>query len=179
MLVVHEPHRHQHPISNIHSLPAMTDAPLSPNPLGDAAATEDQVGLATAAIGAGLATSIALLSLVTWWTFRLALASGIDSVTALSPDAAHVNMITYGIVATLVTSGGVAWWLMMPIRSTYRRFGLSMVAVLGGFVLGAVITTIVRETLGTALLPGSAAVAALLAVLGVRRARRLARSPAP
>lgn len=153
--------------------------PPSPNPLGDAAATEDQVGLATAAIGAGLATALALLSLVTWGTFRLAIASGIDSVTALSPDAAQVDVISYGIMVTLLASGTMAWWLMTPVASSYRRFGLSMVAVLGGFVLSAITTTIVRETIGVAMLPGLAAVGAVLTILGIRRARRLARSPAP
>ncbi len=156
----------------------MTDAPLSPNPLGDAAATEDQVGLATASIGAGLGTAVASLSLVTWGTYRMALASGIDSVAALAPDAAHVNLITYGIVVTLLCSGLVAWWLMRPIASTYRRFGLTMVAVLGGFVLGAIGTTAVRELLGVALLPGLAGTGLLLAALAARRARRLAATSA-
>lgn len=58
----------------------------SPNPLGDAAATEDQVGLATAAIVAGFALATALLSGVTAITVHLALASGISTPEALSPQ---------------------------------------------------------------------------------------------
>jgi hypothetical protein len=152
----------------------MSDAPLSPNPLGDAAATEDQVGLAAAAIVSGFALAVALLSLVTWWTFRLAIASGIDTVEGLSPNAAQVNVITYGVPAVLAATGALAWWLMRPIASTYRRFGLSMVAVLGGFVLGMVVTTLVREFAGVSLLPGVASVASVLTLLAVRRTRRLA-----
>jgi hypothetical protein len=151
----------------------MADAPISPNPLGDAAATEDQVGLAAAAIGAGLAASVAVLSLVTWLTFRLAMASGIDSVEALAPNAAQVNVITYGTVGTMLVTGLFAWWLMRPIESTYRRFGLSMVAVLGGFVVGAVATALVRETVGVPFLPTLGGAALVLALLGARRARRL------
>lgn len=156
----------------------MTDAPLSPNPLGDAAATEDQVGLAVAAIAAGLALAVTLLSLLTWWTYRLAMASGIDRLEQLAPDAAQVNVITYGIPFTFACTGALAWWLMRPITSTYRRFGLTMVAVLGGFVAGAIVTALVRELVGAQLLPGGAVVGALLTLLAVRRARRLA-EPAP
>jgi hypothetical protein len=157
----------------------MADAPLSPNPLGDAAATEDQVGLAAAAIGAGLALATTLLSLVTWWTFRLAMASGIDTVEALSPDAAQVNVITYGLPVVFACTGFLAWWLMRPIASTYRRFGLTMVAVLGGFVVGAIVTALVRELAGAAFLPGAAVMGALLTVLAVRRTLRLAGAPSP
>lgn len=156
----------------------MTSPPhSSPNPLGDAAATEDQVGLASAAILTGFAVATLLLSLVTWTTVRLALESGITSPEALSPDAAQVNVMIYGIMGTLVVTGLVAWWLMTPIRSTYRRFGLTMVSVLGGFVVGAVLTALVREGVGIRALPGLALAGIVWAVLSGRRARRLAVSP--
>lgn len=157
----------------------MTDAPISPNPLGDAAATEDQVGLAAAAIGSGLALAVTLLSLLTWWTWRLAMASGVDTVEALSPDAAQVNVITYGLPVVFACTGFLAWWLMRPIASTYRRFGLTMVAVLGGFVVGAIVTALVRELAGAPFLPGAAVVGALLTVMAVRRTRRLAEPTSP
>lgn len=146
----------------------------SPNPLGDAAATEDQVGLATAAIVAGFALATALLSGVTAITVHLALASGISTPEALSPDAAQVNTMIYGIMGTLVSTGVLAWWLMTPIRSTYRRFGLTMVSVLGGLVVGAVLTALVREMLGIAFLPALGAVGLLGVLVAARRARRLA-----
>jgi hypothetical protein len=147
--------------------------------LGDAAATEDQVGLAAAAIGSGLALAVTLLSLLTWWTWRLAMASGVDTVEALSPDAAHVNVITYGLPVVFACTGFLTWWLMRPIASTYRRFGLTMVAVLGGFVVGAIVTALVRELAGASFLPGSAVVGAALTVLAVRRTRRLAEPTSP
>ncbi len=152
----------------------MTDAPVSPNPLGDAAATEDQVGLAAAAIVSGFALAVTLLSLITWWTWRLAMASGIDRIEALAPDAAQVNVITYGLPVVLACTGFLAWWLMRPIASTYRRFGLTMVSVLGGFVIGAVVTALVRELAGASFLPGAAVVGAVLTLMAVRRTRRLA-----
>jgi len=151
----------------------MTEPPLSPNPLGDAAATEDQVGLAAAAIVSGFALATTLLSLLTWWTWRLAMASGIDRIEALAPDAAQVNVITYGLPAVFACTGFLAWWLMRPIASTYRRFGLTMVAVLGGFVIGAVVTALVRELAGAPALPAAAGVGAVLTLVAIRRTRRL------
>lgn len=152
----------------------MTSPPrTSPNPLGDAAATEDQVGLATAAIVSGFGLATGLLSAVTTVTVRLALASGISTPEALSPDAAQVNTIIYGIMGTLVVTGLLAWWLMIPIRSTYRRFGLTMVSVLGGFVIGAVLTAMVREAVGIGALPALGVIGALGAFVAGRRARRL------
>ncbi len=149
----------------------------SPNPLGDAAATEDQVGLATAAIVSGFGLATALLSAVTTVTVRLALASGISTPEALSPDAAQVNTMIYGIMVTLVGTGLLAWWLMIPIRSTYRRFGLTMVSVLGGFVLGAVLTALVREMAGIDTLPALGALGLVGAFAAGRRARRLGANP--
>jgi energy-converting hydrogenase Eha subunit A len=115
---------------------------------------------------------------VVWATVRLALASGVTTREELSPDAPQVDVIVYGIVGTLVVTGVVAWGLMAPIRSSFRRFGLTMVAVLGGFVVAAGATALVRETLGIAALPGLAGLGALLTVAAARRARRLARGPA-
>lgn len=125
-----------------------------------------------------MATSVALLAVVVSVTVRLALASGITTPEALSPDATQVDVIVYGIVGTLALSGGVAWWLMRPIRSSYRRFGLTMVAVLGGFVVAAIVTAVVREAIGISALPALAVVSALAMLAAARRARRLARTPA-
>lgn len=146
--------------------------PASPNPLGDAAATTDQVGLAANAMAAGMATAVAVLAVVTWLTARLAANSGITSQAQLRPDLPAVNVMIYGTASAIFIAFGAGWWLMRPIQARYRRGGLSMVGAFGGFLLGVILTTVVRGLLGpTALL---ALAVAAVAVAAFFRGRALA-----
>lgn len=114
--------------------------PASPNPLGGAAATEDQVGLAVHGLLVGFSTAVALLALVAWGTARIAATSKITSVEQLSPDAPQVNLAVYGALFAIFAAAVNAWRVMAPIRSNYRRGGLAMVAGLGGGAIGGILT---------------------------------------
>ncbi len=134
--------------------------PASPNPFGDDAPTTDQVGLAANAIGAGAAGALAILSAATFITGTLTQQRAVTSLKDVSPDDPQVNVIVFGVVLALAAAAGTAWVLMSPVRQSFRRFGLSVVAAFGGFVLAAVLTTILRETAGLAGLLGLAVVGA-------------------
>ena len=123
------------------------------------------------AIASGWAVAVALLSVVTFATHRIALGSGASTIAQVRPDDPQVDVIIYGLMAAVAVAGTVAWWLMQPVASTFRRFGLSMVGALGGFVIGAVLTTLAREIAGPTALLILAALSALAAVMLARRAR--------
>lgn len=142
----------------------------SPNPLGDAAATKDQVGLAANAMAAAMATAVAVLAVVTWLTARLAASSGITSQEQLRPDLPAVNVVIYGTVTAIFVAFGAGWWLMRPIQARYRRGGLSMVGAFGGFLLGIVLTTLVRGLLGAPALLALAVAGVAVAAIFRRRA---------
>ena len=138
-------------------------------------ATEDQVGLAVRAVGAAFCTAIGWLGFLTWGTL---LVGGPDAATAaeqIDPSAAHVNLLLYGFSAGLAVTGAVAWRLLRPVGSTFRRGGLTMVGVLGGVSLGMLATFLARELGGANALLGTGIVGALLAVLLARAALSAAR----
>lgn len=151
----------------------MNAAP-SPNPLGDAAAETDQVGLAMNAIAAGWALACALLGVVTMAAGWLAASSGASSLNDVKPDDPQVNMMVYGLMVSLLASGALAWTLMRPIASSYRRFGLSMVSLLGGFLIAAVATFLTRQLIGETALGGLVVAALVVMALLIRRARAAA-----
>jgi hypothetical protein len=126
--------------------PAGSAPPASPNPLGDAAATEDLVPVAARAMGAGMASAVAWAALVIWVALLTVTPSEApQSLAAVDPDATYVNILLFGLLPTPFVAAGVAWLLMMRLPATWRRGGLVMVAVLGGSVLAMLLTFIVRE----------------------------------
>jgi hypothetical protein len=145
----------------------------SPNPLAEDAPDDDRVGLAANAMAAAMAVAVAAISLVAFATRRAAANSGITSRENIV-DSLAVNIVIYGTVAGVFVAGGVAWVLMKPIDSNYRRGGLSMVGAFGGFLLSVILTMLVRGLLSDTALPGLALVAALIAVFFARRARAAA-----
>lgn len=151
----------------------MSELP-SPNPLGDATAETDQVGLAMNAIAAGWALACALLGIVTFVAARLAASSGASALSDVKPDDPQVNVMIYGLMISLLAAGALAWALMGPIASSYRRFGLSMVSLLGGFLIAAVATFLARQVIGEAALGGLVIVASGVTALLIRRARAAA-----
>lgn len=122
--------------------------PPSPNPFGDDAPSTDQVGLAANAIGAGAAGSLAILSVATFVTGTLTERRAVTTLKDVSPNDPQVNVIVFGVVLALAAAAGTAWVLMSPVRQSFRRFGLSVVAAFGGFLVAAVLTTVLRETAG-------------------------------
>lgn len=131
----------------------------SPNPLGDAAATEDQVPLAGWSMAAAVGTAIACLGLVTWLTQWLGRDISATSVDQIDPNALHLNVLLYGTITSLFIAGWVAWLLMSPVASRWRRGALSMVAALAGLCAGMLLTFVAREV-------GGALALALISLLG-------------
>jgi hypothetical protein len=142
----------------------MTTPPVSPNPLGDAAATVDQVPLAVRAIGAEVAVAICCLALVTWGTLQLAGPDVAPTRQQIDPSAAYVNLLLFGTVSTMPITALVGWRLMRSITNTWRRTGLVATGVLAGLVAGMLATIAAREIGG----PAGLLVLALLALLLAR-----------
>ncbi|HET9133027.1 MAG TPA: hypothetical protein VFN90_01865 [Gemmatimonadales bacterium] len=152
----------------------MTHAPPSPNPLGDAAATTDQVGLAARAMLAGILVGLAAFAVVVALVRHYAEASGVTDVAKLTTDAPQFIALQVGLPLGLVLAGGTAFWLMAPITQPWRRGGLAMVTALAGFVV-AMLATFLAHQLG-----GMTALVALVPVglLGAARAGLAARRAA-
>jgi hypothetical protein len=146
-----------------------------PAPLVSDQATEDQIGLAVRAVGAAFATAIGWLGFVTWGTLRLGGPAGAVPAGQIDPDAAHVNLLLYGLSACLAITGLVGWLLLRPVGSTWRRGGLSMVGILGGLSLGMLATWLARELGGAPALLGTGVAGLLLAVALGRSALRAGR----
>lgn len=146
-----------------------------PAPLVSDQATEDQIGLAVRAVGAAFCTAIAWLGFLTWATLQVGGPEAAVPAEQINPDAAHVNLLLYGLTACLVVTGALGWRLLRPVGSTFRRGGLTMVGVLGGVSLGMLATFLARELGGANALLGTGVVGAVLALLLARAALKAAR----
>ncbi len=147
---------------------------MAPNPLVPDAPEVDQVPLAFRTLGAQFLVAICWLGLLTWATLMVGSESTATTAAEVDPDALHVNLLLYGFSLGMVITGLVGWLLLRPVASTWRRFALTVVGVLGGFTLGMV-ATLMASALGGQ--PGLLAVAALAlvgAVLLITAARRAA-----
>jgi hypothetical protein len=144
------------------------------HPLGSDAPATDQVGLAMHAIAAGWALAVGLLAIVTYIAGDLAIRSGAATIKDVSPDDPQVNVMVYGVMLSLSLAFALAWILMRPVASSFRRFGLSMVAALGGFLLAMISTFVTRQAIGATALLGLALVALGTAWILMRRARAAA-----
>lgn len=151
----------------------MTSPPPSPNPLADPTVEIDLVPLAVRAVAAEFATAVACLALVTWGTLQLATGQAVTRREEIDTGAAYVNLLLYGVFATVPLTGIVGWRLMRPIANTWRRLGVTTVGVFGGMVLGMLGTIAVRELaggIGLAILAIAAAGIAVRLGLAARRA---------
>ncbi len=148
-------------------------APLeSPNPLGDAAATEDQVPVAVRAMGAGAAAAVAWAALVIWIALlTLEPGGGPHALENFDPNATYANILLFGLLPTPFAAGFTTWLLMIRVRDTWRRGGLVMVAVLGGTVIAMITTFVARQAFGRHGLLALAIVASLLGIWLGRSAR--------
>ena len=103
---------------------------------------------------------------------------GVDALR--SGQAPALNPALYllfgGTLGGILAAAGMAWWLLRPIESTYRRGGLAMVS---GFatVLLMLICIPVHQFLGRSGLFALMAICAVAAALLARRARRVGTSP--
>lgn len=144
-------------------LPGFSDAPDT-----------DQVGLAVRALGAAVSLAIGWLGLVTWGTTRLRGTVVATSAEQVDPGAAYVNFLIYGLVLGLAASGALAWWLLSPVASSWRRWGITMVAVFTGVSTGMGITWLASHLGGNAALLAVAVAGGLGAVWLGRAAIRAA-----
>ena len=103
---------------------------------------------------------------------------GVDALRSGQP--ASLNPALYllfgGTLGGILAAAGMAWWLLGPIESTYRRGGLAMVC---GFatVLLMLICIPVHQFLGRSGLFALMTLCTLAAALLARRARRLGTNP--
>ncbi len=147
--------------------------PASPNPLGDAAATEDQVPLAAAAMVAGAAAAVTWAALVIWIALlSLPPGGGPGSLAQFDPDATYANIILFGLIPTPFVAAFTCWLLMLRIEANWRRGALVMVSVMAGVVVAMITTFVARQAFGRHGLLGLALLMLALTLWSARRARR-------
>jgi hypothetical protein len=95
------------------------------------------------------------------------------------PDQSDRTLLLYllagGTIAGILVAAAIAWILLEPVQSTYRRGGLAMVA---GFATAVVMLVCipVYQLLGQAGLAGLLVLSAGVSILSWRRARRVVRA---
>lgn len=131
----------------------------------------DPVSLVALALGAGLSAGLAIVGVT------------VAAMSALRPPAgatepalgAPLYLLLFGTMAGLVLAGVVAWRLLAPLQSTYRRGGLALVSAFATVVIMQIYRPL-DAAFGVPALLGGAALAGALAWLLARRARRVAAS---
>ena len=123
---------------------------------------------------AGAAASTAWFSALTYIATRLRENSNAETIAQVDPNSALVNVLVYGMVLGITFTFIVAWTLMAPIDSRYRRGGLSMVSALGGSTLAGALTYLSNQLGGPGALIGLGVVAVALVMVLARRARAAA-----
>ena len=101
----------------------MTDPPRPP-PIS--IEDEDRVGLAFLAMGVSVSIGIGLVTVVLWVVSTL-LADMPASDTPVI-DGAPFYVLVGGTLLGVGVAGLITWMLLAPVRSTYRRGGLSVVS---------------------------------------------------
>jgi hypothetical protein len=122
-------------------------------------------------MGAAVAVGLTVISLAL---------IGVDRLRAAAPAAnpgegPALYLLTIGTLGGLLAAGVVAWWLLAPILSLYRRGGLSIVSAFAT-VLAMLLCIPAHQLAGSAGLAVLAAALLLAVVLG-RWSRRLAMVP--
>ena len=118
-------------------------------------------------MGSGMAFGLAVVSLTVL---------GVDLVRPATPPPDLASgpafyLLMFGTLLGLVLAGAVAWRLLAPVLSTYRRGGLSLVTAMAT-VLPMLLCMIANQLAGRAGLLALALVALLIAVLLAGWARR-------
>jgi hypothetical protein len=129
----------------------------------------DPLSLAAAALGAGVSAGLALVG---------ATVAALDAVrpppgTADPALGAPLYLLAAGTLGGLVLAGMVAWRLLAPLDSTYRRGGLALVSAFATVPVMLLYQPL-DAAFGTPALLAAAALAAGAAWLLSRLARRIA-----
>ncbi|HET6578668.1 MAG TPA: hypothetical protein VFG66_10105 [Gemmatimonadales bacterium] len=130
------------------------------------------VSFAMSAMGSAVAFGLAIVS---------ATVLGVDVLrpATLPADPAVGSpfyLLVFGTIAGLLLAGVVAWHLLAPILSIYRRGGLSVVSAFAT-VLAMLLCIPVHQLAGRTGLGALIALALLVSLLLARRARRLVGVP--
>ncbi len=124
------------------------------------------LGLALRSVAAGTSAGVALVA-ATMWLMRTLQESGAAPLDP-EPNDPIANLVLFGWVGGAIIGGCVAWVLMRPLTSTYRRGALAMVAGFAGLLL-AMLTGPVDISVGRWGLLGLAAISGGLAYWLARR----------
>jgi hypothetical protein len=129
----------------------------------------DPIRLAVLAMGSAVAFGLATVT---------ATVLGVDLLRAGVPaepvrGGAPLYLLFFGTLAGRCRAGAVAWRLLSPILSTYRRGGLSLASTFATVVVMLVCIP-VHQLAGRAGLIGLGVAAFLASLLLARRARRVA-----
>jgi hypothetical protein len=139
------------------------DAPISPT--GEPAAPE-HVGLAFRAMAAGALSGLGAVSTVMWLVRTLQISGA--APLAPHPSDMIANVVLFGWLGGALLGALIAWGIMAPIPSAYRRGGFAMVAGFGTLLLSFV-TAPIDSLFGRWGLLGVPAVAALFVLALLRR----------
>jgi hypothetical protein len=129
----------------------------------------DPVSLAATSVGAGVSAGLALVG---------GTVAALDAMrpppgTAEPALGAALYLLVAGTLGGLVLAGVVAWRLLAPLDSTYRRGGLALVSAFATIPIMQ-LYRLLDAAFGTPALLAAAALAAGAAWLLSRRARRIA-----
>ncbi len=128
----------------------------------------DPVSLVAAALGAGLSAGLALVGATVAATAALRPPAGTTEPALGAP----LYLLLFGTLGGLVLAGVVAWRLLKPLQSTYRRGGLALVSAFATVVLMQIYRPL-DAAFGVPALLVAAALAGVLALLLAWRARRM------
>jgi hypothetical protein len=129
----------------------------------------DPVPLVATALGAGLSAGTALVGATVAGIAALRPAGGTGEPAVGLPLA----LLLAGTVGGLLLAGVVAWRLLGPLTSTYRRGGLSLVAAFATVVVMQIYRPL-DAAFGIPALLAAATLAGIVAWLLSRRARGMA-----
>ncbi|HEY4321055.1 MAG TPA: hypothetical protein VGM77_07725 [Gemmatimonadales bacterium] len=150
--------------------PESTAGHPADSPVGPDAPTEDRIGTAGYAMAAAACTAVTWFALLTFIQTQLIAGSTVQTVSQVDPQSFAVNFLVYGALLGISFSAVVAWVLMAPIPSSYRRGGLAMAGALAGTVPAGALTVLVRALGGAGLLLVLALLAGLVTFWFGRRA---------
>ena len=125
----------------------------------------DPLGLAASAVASAVALGLAVVTATTLAVDALRPSGG------RTPDlGAPFQLLLWGTLAGIAIAGVVAWRLLAPLPSAYRRGGLSLVSAFAT-VIAMLVCIPVNQTLGRPGLAGLIAVSLAISALLARRAR--------
>ena len=141
----------------------MTDPPRPP-PIS--IEDEDRVGLAFLAMAIAIAIGIGLITVAVWVVSTLLADAPASDTPVVDGPAFYVLVV--GTLSGIVAAGLITWTLLSPLRSTYRRGGLSLVSAFAT-AGGMLVTMPINQIAGRAGLVGLVVLCAAVAWLLSRR----------